>query len=389
MISYDKENNRWRVSVFLNNLGGKKKRIWKTAKTKKEAKQIEARLLLEQKGAEASGSATIDAVFDSFYDYSKENRRQSTADFYKRMYQKNVSPYIGQTRISSVSPSLLLAWKKETDKRSISLVSKNHIYVCLHALFRYCDRFNGTALASVLDKVGRFREDPNKIDVMDEEEKEEKERIHYWTMEQFQKVAKWFKEKAMAVKETSYNYMTAWSSYLFLETLFYSGARRSEANALLVQDFKEKDGKAWFSISKTVPKGHDGTEWKFAPTKNKASVRDIPIPECLAMEIKKHIEERIMRMPSGGKTSFLFGGAKPLPEATFDMMKNKAEKETGVPHIRVHDLRHSYATYLINNGVPLTVISRLLGHSSVNITWKVYASIMPKTMEDAISVFDK
>lgn len=389
MISYDNRRDCWKVAVSVSTISGKKRRLWKTAKTKNEAKQIEAKLLMENKGYSDGLGVTMDTAFESFYEHVKENRRKATADFYLRFYQKDVSPYIGKTKLKAITVLLLSQWKKMIGERQTENITKNHSYMALHVLFKYCDRVHGTKLTEMLNQVGNFRDNPNKVDLRSEEQKKEDEAIHYWTFEQFSKVSAYFKEKAMAVKETSYNYLSAWCIYLFLNTLFYAGLRRSEANALLIQDFHEKGGRCWLSISKTVPKGKDGTDWTFAPTKNKASIRDVPIPNALAKELKDHIENRLKRLPDYSEKTFLFGGSKPLPEATFDMAKNRAEKAVGVPHIRVHDLRHSYATFLLNKNVPLTVISRLLGHSSTNITWQIYAHVMPETMSDAIDVFDK
>ena len=46
-----------------------------------------------------------------------------------------------------------------------------------------------------------------------------------------------------------------------------------------------------------------------------------------------------------------------------------------LPHIRFHDLRHSYATNLIHMRIPITTVSKLLGHESPDITLKIYAHV--------------
>lgn len=65
-------------------------------------------------------------------------------------------------------------------------------------------------------------------------------------------------------------------------------------------------------------------------------------------------------------------------------MKEDAEKRAGIPHIRVHDLRHSYASLLINKGTDIAVISRLMGHGSPAITYKIYSHFYPETNYKAI-----
>ena len=54
-----------------------------------------------------------------------------------------------------------------------------------------------------------------------------------------------------------------------------------------------------------------------------------------------------------------------------------------LPVIRLHDLRHTYATLLLERGVPIKVVSELLGHATVGITLSTYGHITPKMQEQA------
>jgi integrase-like protein len=53
----------------------------------------------------------------------------------------------------------------------------------------------------------------------------------------------------------------------------------------------------------------------------------------------------------------------------------------GLRQIRIHDLRHTYATHLVQMGVPITYVSEQVGHADVSITWRVYAHYMPKSSQ--------
>ncbi|HAR38613.1 MAG TPA: hypothetical protein DCS09_08620 [Porphyromonadaceae bacterium] len=68
----------------------------------------------------------------------------------------------------------------------------------------------------------------------------------------------------------------------------------------------------------------------------------------------------------------------------FDVIVKKA----GLPEIRVHDLRHTYASILISAGQPLVYISRQLGHSSISITDKIYAHLIPNADRGAVDSLD-
>ena len=70
----------------------------------------------------------------------------------------------------------------------------------------------------------------------------------------------------------------------------------------------------------------------------------------------------------------------------------KALELSGLPKIRLHDARHSYAAYALEQGVSVHIVSPRIGHSSPSFTWDTYAKSIPasdrqaaKTVEDALS----
>ena len=55
---------------------------------------------------------------------------------------------------------------------------------------------------------------------------------------------------------------------------------------------------------------------------------------------------------------------------------------------RIHDLRHSAATLLLSKGVPIKVLSEMLGHSDVSITLSIYAHVFPDMQDGAAEAMD-
>ena len=64
-------------------------------------------------------------------------------------------------------------------------------------------------------------------------------------------------------------------------------------------------------------------------------------------------------------------------------------KKAGVPRIRVHDLRHSHASFLINNGVDVLLISKRLGHTNTTMTLNTYSHLYPDRESEAIDLINK
>jgi integrase len=63
-------------------------------------------------------------------------------------------------------------------------------------------------------------------------------------------------------------------------------------------------------------------------------------------------------------------------------------KRAGLPQIRFHDLRHTAATLLLARGVPVKVVSEMLGHADIAITLRIYAHVLPHMQQHAVDTMD-
>ncbi len=62
-----------------------------------------------------------------------------------------------------------------------------------------------------------------------------------------------------------------------------------------------------------------------------------------------------------------------------------AAARAGLPDVGLHTLRHTAATVMLLNGVPLKVVSDILGHSSITITADIYGHVTPEAARDALA----
>lgn len=78
-------------------------------------------------------------------------------------------------------------------------------------------------------------------------------------------------------------------------------------------------------------------------------------------------------------TGYLFTreDGQPLHPQTLASEFRRLVRASGVPSIRFHDLRHTGATLALADGVPVKVVSERLGHASIQITYDVYAHVIP------------
>lgn len=161
------------------------------------------------------------------------------------------------------------------------------------------------------------------------------------------------------------------------------GLRREEILGLTWEaiDFKNKS----ITIRKTVGRGkYDGvTQFliKDIP-KNKSSYRTLPMFDFIADLLKKYKEKYKQNEKIFGNTYIkdykdficLMDNGELIKPDYVDRTFSSILKTNGFRHIRLHDLRHSCATLLLRNGVPLSEIQKWLGHSNI-ITTQRYSHL--------------
>jgi integrase len=178
--------------------------------------------------------------------------------------------------------------------------------------------------------------------------------------------------------------------YLFYTALF-TGARRGELLALRWQDCDLFNGQ--LSISRSVQ--HVKGKYIFSQPKSEKSRRTIALPPSTTIRLKQlresteHLRSRLGQTVRDSDLVFThtFDG-KPLRPNTVSRAWEIIAKKAGLKVIRFHDARHTHASLLLRQGVPLKVVSERLGHSSISITADIYSHVTPGMQESAAKLFD-
>jgi integrase len=141
------------------------------------------------------------------------------------------------------------------------------------------------------------------------------------------------------------------------------------------------------------------TKWVVGPPKTKRAKRDVPIPAqtsrvLMAWRARQDAEREALvpDHPRGSKRSRPVFTNK-LGQRTNPLAADKAFRlavaAAGLPRCTPHSLRHSYASQLLQAGVPLLVVSRLLGHSQIAVTADTYAHLTVAQMGQASEVMGR
>jgi len=149
-----------------------------------------------------------------------------------------------------------------------------------------------------------------------------------------------------------------------------AGVRIGEVCALTWEDIDTENGiisvKRTIQRIYTVEDGHRKTELILDTPKTKNSIRDIPISKDLLRMLKPF--KKIVN------NSFfvLTNDAKPTEPRTYRSYYKNMMKELGMPELKFHGLRHSFATRCIESNCDYKTVSVLLGHSNISTTLNLY-----------------
>lgn len=146
-------------------------------------------------------------------------------------------------------------------------------------------------------------------------------------------------------------------SYLTTYIIAVTGLRFAEVQGLTWKDIDFDNG--YIDINKTFDYS---ISQNFGPTKNEQSIRKVPIDKN-SLELLRNFKSNYYQ--DNKLDRICFGASN---NAT-----NKVIKRVTGRNLTNHSLRHTYASYLIAQGVDLISVSKLLGHENLNITLKVYA----------------
>lgn len=165
---------------------------------------------------------------------------------------------------------------------------------------------------------------------------------------------------------------------LFFRLVPDTGLRKGEALALTWADIDLEASPAKLSVSKSW--SNDGKKAGVMTTpKSRRSKRLVPIPESTAAVLRALRTATVQTYGQDIKGLHLFGS--PVSNKPFDTQSpNHALKricdKIGLPHFRVHDLRHTYGSVMLAHGVPLEVVSERMGHANPTITLNVYRHVL-------------
>lgn len=329
----DKKTGKWLIQYRYTDWQGKRRKSTKRGfATKREAEEWLRNFLITQ-------NADFDMKFEEFwkmYCADMETRlREHTMRTKKYIVELKILPYFGKKRVNDITAADIRQWQNELIKKGYSPTYLKTINNQLSAIFNYAVQYYDLK-SNPCAKAGSMG-------------KSKAEEMDFWTGEEFKKFIDSVMNKRL--------------SYMAFMTLYWTGMRLGELLALTPKDVDLE--KRTISITKSYQRL--GKKDVITPPKTPKSKRVITIPEFLAADIKDYMDS----LYDLQEEDRLF----PITKYYLEHEMQRGIKESGVKRIRLHDLRHSHASLLIELGFSPLEIANRLGHEKVETTLNTYAHL--------------
>ena len=348
----NKENGTWYVQFrYTDWKGERQQKLKRGFATKKEAQAWEREFLMEKQ-------ADINMTFESFVAlYEKDIKPKLKLNTWltkESIIQKKILPYFRKRKLSEITAKDIIDWQNEIRRltdchgKPLSTTYLKTVHNQLSAIFNHAIRYYGLQV-NPAQRAGNMGY-------------EERKEMQFWTREEYTKFS-----EAMMDKPISY--------YAF-EMLYWCGIREGELLALTPADFNFD--RSTVSINKSYQRINK--QDVITTPKTKKSVRVIQMPNFLCEEIQEYL-----KMFYGTESdSRIF----PISKNYLHREMDRGCKETGVKRIRIHDLRHSHISLLIDMGFTALAIADRVGHESIDITYR-YAHLFPTRQTEMANKLDE
>jgi integrase len=372
---YQDADGRWRASLSLGYVGGKRKRKLFSGATQAEVRKqlLKARrdLQLEGRRVDLDERCTTEKFLEKWLAHLEGKVKRRTLAAYKTHVKKNINPILGSIRVTKLRPM--------------------HVQLLIDEMAKA--RRNG--------KPPRANTLRNARAAL--------RRAFGWGVEQellSQNVARC---SVVYPKETPFKgrKLTLDEARRFLAA---AKGTRLEALWILLMTAAVREGEAlgltWSYID--FDGGESGTlivirelyratkiGFTFDEPKSEKSRRTLPLPAITRDALKDHLHrQKVERLAMGsawkelpGFEGLVFTNLHGGPIDVSDLLKKDWPSLLAAAKIegpcRIHDLRGSCATLLLAAGVPIETISKVLGHADIGVTLRAYADVLPELLEKA------
>lgn len=349
----DEKTGTWFVKCYYTDYTGTKKQKMKRGfALQREAKDWERDFLLKQA---AQPSMPFRTLAELYLEDKKAHTKLITYETKKNRIDKWILPFFSDKPVDAITAADIRKWQadlkeaRNANDKPLSPGYMQNLVTELSSIFNFAVRIYGLTV--------------NPCQIAGNAVGKKQKSLTFWTKEEFDRFINTFD------KQDPY--------YVAFLVLYYCGLRIGEFEALSPGDFNFDAGT--LTVSKTY---HliNGKGVITSPKTEKAN-RTITLPPFLMECIKRHIA----RLYAADNSTRLFTSS----HSSYARQLEIHTKMAGVRRIRLHDLRHSHASLLIELGFSALLVSERLGHENVSTTLNIYSHLFPSKQSEVAERLEK
>lgn len=358
---YKRSNGTWRGQISLQG-----KRLTFTGKTKREVQAWIHKTLDEiDNGLNFESTKTTLTVFMKEWLVSIEPAlRYNTIQQYEQVTHQYILPVLGNYPIRDIKPEQIQRLYNDMVNKGYGLRTVQIVHSVIHRALVHGVR------------LGLLSRNPDDATTPPKPSRKEMRFLDENQVQQLMIVAK------------------AQNDHFF--TLYYlaiaTGMRQGELLGLCWADIDWEKGELTICRQLTKKKGGG---FELTTPKTKAGIRQISLGSNALEILQEHREAQQLDRQAAGVhwqdqgLVFTSSIGTPIDRSNMRWFFKALLKDAGLPDIRFHDLRHTAASLMLNNGIPLMIVSRRLGHAQPSITLDVYGHLIPGKQQEAASLMDE
>lgn len=334
-------------------------KIQRRAKTRSEAaRRVEKAYEALLRQSKLDEVMTCRRLVESYLAHSVNHKRLTTVANYKDLLERYFLTQFGSKKANQITKSEIYALLTRLRERGLKAESVNTVRLRIQGLFTWAVKFQYVESnpATGIEKFKPKHDDETQVQTP-------------WSVSEVRAFLS-------AVQGTPIDFV--------MHATVTLGLRRGEALALRWSDIDFESGHLEIRRSRGSrrvlnEKGRIETVNFEGPTKTDSSRRRLPLTELLSLALLRERERqgRLGHVTSPNDHIALGVNGKPLSDCQLSRLYNRICKANNIRRIRIHDHRHTSAIHALESGVREESVSEALGHSSTEVTRRIYAPKVP------------
>lgn len=356
MASFEKgKNGKWSVRFRTIEGGAVIQKRLSGFSSKRDADAAYINYLAEHPSEEKKlpNDLTVDELYVFYQNFISKRNKETSVTTICSTLEKFALPFFKGRKVRKLKSVDIVNWQNYLLSQGKSQQYCIKIFAYFNTMLNFGEKYYD--LPNIARRVGNFKrtQKPRQMQVWTESE---------------------FKQFIASVDNLTYKTLF---SFLYL-----TGCRKGEALALSWSDINLDSGIV--HIEKHCDFHVKGEPYKIFDTpKNLYSIRDVYLPNNLIELLKQHKAAQKAK-----ESDFVFCGKAPLPAETIRREFHRYSDLASVKRIRIHDLRHSHASFLISKGQDIVTVAHRLGHKDIVQTLNTYSHFMPNKQKEMLEIME-